>query len=86
VGYGVGGFALIAATTPGIGGLGDIGDWWTEPIVFQKVIVWTLLWEILGLGSASMALTFRFLPPIGSVLYWLRPGTIRLPPWPDKSR
>ena len=42
---------LISATTPGLGGLGDIGDWWTQPIVFQKVVVWTLLWEILGLGS-----------------------------------
>jgi hypothetical protein len=79
----VGAFALIAATTPGIGGLGDFSDWWTEPVVFQKLCVWTLLWEILGLGSGSMPLAFRFVPPIGGVLYWLRTGTIRLPPWPD---
>ena len=31
-----------------------------------------------------MPLTFRFLPPIGGILYWLRPGTVRLPPWPDR--
>jgi hypothetical protein len=31
-----------------------------------------------------MPLTFRFLPPIGGILYWLRPGAVRLPPWPDK--
>ena len=31
-----------------------------------------------------MPLSFRFLPPIGGPLYWLRPGTVRLPPWPDK--
>jgi hypothetical protein len=31
-----------------------------------------------------MPLTLRFKPPIGGVLYWLRPGTIRLPPWPGK--
>jgi hypothetical protein len=31
-----------------------------------------------------MPLTFRFIPPIGGILYWLRPGTVRLPPWPDK--
>jgi hypothetical protein len=84
VAYGAGGLALIGATTPGLGGLGNLGDWWTEPIVFQKVIVWTILWELIGLGSGSMALTFRFLPPIGGILYWARPGTIRLPPWPDK--
>ena len=31
-----------------------------------------------------MPLTFRFVPPIGGILYWLRPGTMRLPPWPDR--
>jgi hypothetical protein len=82
--YVVGAFALIAATTKGIGGLGEIGDWWTEPIVFQKVAVWTLVWEILGIGSGSMQLAARYGPVIGGALYWLRPGTVRLPPWPDK--
>lgn len=81
--YTVGAFALISAATPGLGGLTHVGDWWTEPIVFQKLAVWTLLWGILGLGEGSMPLTLRFIPPIGGVLYWLRPGTIRLPPWPD---
>ena len=44
-----------------------------------------MLWEILGLGAGSMPLTFRFSPPIGGILYWLRPGTIRLPPWPEQG-
>jgi hypothetical protein len=74
----------ISATTSGLGGLGDVGDWWTQPIVFEKLAVWTLLWEIIGLGCGSMPLTFRFNPPIGGILYWLRPGTVRLPPWPDR--
>jgi Transmembrane protein of unknown function (DUF3556) len=79
----VGGAALvISATTPGIGGLGDIDEWWYDPIVFQKAAAWTLLWEILGLGSGSLPLAARYIPPIGGVLYWLRPGTVRLPPWP----
>jgi hypothetical protein len=82
--YLVGGFLLISATTPGIGGLGDFGDWWSEPIVLQKLAVWTLVWEILGLGSGSMMLALRFSPPIGGVLYWLRPGTVRLPPFADR--
>src|SRR3954462_14926050 len=75
---------IISGTTTGLGGLGDIGDWWTAPIVFQKVVVWLVLWEVVGLGCGSMPLTFRFLPPIGGILYWLRPGTVRLPPWPDR--
>jgi hypothetical protein len=78
------GVLLAISTTPGLGGVGDFGDWWTQPIVFEKFAVWTLLWEILGLGAGSMPLSFRFLPPIGGPLYWLRPGTVRLPPWPDR--
>src|SRR4051794_23750139 len=78
------GAALVISTSRGLGGLGDIGDWWTEPIVWQKLAVWTMLWEGLGLGCGSMPLTFRFVPPIGGPLYWLRPGTVRLAPWPEK--
>ena len=76
--------AAIISLTPGLGGLGHIGDWWTQPIVYQKVVVFTLIFEVLGLGCGSGPLTGRFLPPIGGVLYWLRPNTIRLPAWPDK--
>ena len=82
--FAAGGLALIGATTPGLGGLGSFGEWWTEPIVWQKVVVWTVLWEFLGAGSGSMPLTLRFNPPIGGFLYWLRPGTIRLPPFPNQ--
>jgi hypothetical protein len=78
------GALIISASTKGLGGLGDLSHWWTEPIVFEKVVVWTMLWEVIGLGAGSMPLTFRFVPPIGGVLYWLRPGTIRLPPFPDR--
>jgi hypothetical protein len=76
--------AAIISLTPGLGGLAHIGDWWTQPIVYQKVVVFTLIFEVLGLGCGSGPLTGRFLPPIGGVLYWLRPNTIRLPAWPDK--
>jgi hypothetical protein len=82
--YAGGGLLLIAATTPGLGGIGDLGSWWTQPIVFQKAVVWTMLWEVLGLGAGSLPLTLRFSPMIGGFLYWLRPGTTRLPPWPEK--
>jgi hypothetical protein len=82
--YAGGGLLLISATTAGLGGLGDLGSWWTEPIVFQKAVIWTMLWEVLGLGAGSLPLTLRFSPMIGGVLYWLRPGTTRLPPWPER--
>jgi len=82
--YAGGGLLLIAATSDTLGGLGSIGDWWTQPVVFQKAVAWTMLWEVLGLGAGSLPLTLRFSPMIGGVLYWLRPGTTRLPPWPGR--
>src|SRR5439155_25833716 len=75
---------FVSLTTPGVDGITDVGDWWTKPIVFQKFVVWTSMWEIIGLGSGSMQLAARYSPIIGGALYWLRPGTVRLPPWPDK--
>jgi Transmembrane protein of unknown function (DUF3556) len=74
--YAGGGALLIFATS----------GWphWTDPIVFQKAVIWTMLWEVLGLGAGSLPLTLRFSPMVGGFLYWLRPGTTRLPPWPGK--
>ncbi|WP_316759634.1 DUF3556 domain-containing protein [Streptomyces herbicida] len=82
-GYALGGIA-VASATPGIGGITDFGSWWAEPIAYQKLVIWTLLYEILGLGCGSGPLSSHFLPPVGAFLHWLRPGTVRLPPWPGR--
>ena len=47
--YVLGGVTIVGLTTPGLGGLGDLGAWWDEPILYQKLMVWTILLEILGL-------------------------------------
>ncbi|BDT87548.1 DUF3556 domain-containing protein [Nocardia cyriacigeorgica] len=75
---------LIVLSTSGIDGFTAVGTWWTEPIVFQKVVLFTMLFEVVGLGCGFGPLNNRFFPPMGSILYWLRPGTIRLPPWPGR--
>jgi hypothetical protein len=75
-------WVVFASRTPGIDGLSDIGDWWADPVVFQKAIVWTLLFEVLGLGCGSGPLTGRYVPPIVSFTHFLRPGTTRLPAFP----
>src|SRR6201991_1009999 len=75
---------VFAWTTPGIGGFTDVATWWTEPIVFEKAVLYTMLFEVVGLGCCFGPLAGRYFPPMGSILYWLRPGTIRLPPWPGR--
>jgi hypothetical protein len=75
---------LLALTTSGINGFTNVAHWYAEPIVFEKVVLYTMLFEVVGLGCGFGPLNNRFFPPLGSILYWLRPGTIRLPPWPGR--
>ncbi|OBF89583.1 hypothetical protein A5790_18865 [Mycobacterium sp. 852002-51152_SCH6134967] len=75
---------LIAISTTGIDGFTNVASWYNEPIVFEKVVLYTMLFEVVGLGCGFGPLNNRFFPPMGSILYWLRPNTIRLPPWPTR--
>ena len=75
---------LFAWSTNGIDGFTNVAAWWTEPIVFEKAVLYTMLFEVVGLGCCFGPLAGRYFPPMGSILFWLRPGTIRLPPWPDR--
>ena len=75
---------LIVLTTAGIDGFTNVSSWYAEPIVYQKVVLYTMLFEVVGLGCGFGPLNNRFFPPMGSILYWLRPNTIRLPPWPSR--
>ncbi|MBF6387781.1 DUF3556 domain-containing protein [Nocardia farcinica] len=75
---------VFASFTHGFGGFWDVASFWTEPIFYQKMLLWTMLFEILGLGATSGPLAFRFTPPIGGVLHFARPGTLRMPPWPNR--
>lgn len=84
VGY-IGGWIWFCSFTPGLGTLATISSWWLDPVAFQKAILWSMLFEVLGLGCGSGPLTGRYNPPIGGFLYFLRPGTIklsRLEKWP----
>ncbi|MCV7075139.1 DUF3556 domain-containing protein [Mycobacterium szulgai] len=75
---------LFALATKGIDGFVNVVTWWTEPIVFEKAVLFTMLFEVVGLGCCFGPMAGRYFPPMGSILYWLRPGTIRLPPWPNR--
>jgi Transmembrane protein of unknown function (DUF3556) len=58
--------------------------WFDEPIFYQKVILWTVLLECLGVAGSWGPLAGHFRPMSGGWHYYGRPGTIRLPPWPGK--
>ena len=75
----VGMWSVFCSYTPGLGGLAALPRWWLAPIAFEKAILWSMLFEGLGLGCGSGPLTGRYFPPLGGFLYFLRPGTTKLP-------
>ena len=79
VGLYVGGWLFFCSLSPSLGGPSSVARWWLQPVAFEKAIVWSMLFESLGLGCGSGPLTARYVPPIGGFLYFLRPGTTKLP-------
>jgi len=73
------GWALFCTLHPELGPLTAIGEWWLNPLAFQLAIVWSMLFEVMGFGCGSGPLTGRYFPPVGGFLYFLRPGTTKLP-------
>ena len=80
--YGLLGLVFAGAFTRGLE-FNNIGGWWNEPILYQKLMIWTILLEIIGLAATCGPLAFHFDPPIGGILYWWQNDTIRVPPYPN---
>ena len=79
----IGVWAFCCSFSADYTGLSGIPTWWLSPLSFQKAILWSMLFEGLGLGCGSGPLTGRYLPPVGGFLYFLRPGTTKLPFFPE---
>lgn len=75
------GGAALATWSSGVGPFWEVGQWWDEPIVYQKAILWTVLLEVFGIAGSWGPLAGKFKPMTGGALFWARPGTIRLRPW-----
>jgi len=80
--YGLFGLIFAGAFTAGLE-FNDIGGWWDEPILYQKLMIWTILLEVIGLAATCGPLAFHFDPPIGGILYWWQNDTLRVPPYPN---
>ena len=73
---------LFCWQSPALGAPWNLGEWWLHPLAFEKAILWSMLFEGLGLGCGSGPLTGRYVPPVAGFLHFLRPGTTKLPLFP----
>ncbi|MGW6696505.1 DUF3556 domain-containing protein [Nocardia sp. NPDC055049] len=78
--YIIGGIAIATATS-GTGPFWDVAQWWNQPVVYQKLVLWTVLLEALGVAGSWGPLAGKFKPMTGGILYFARRGSIRLRPW-----
>ncbi len=83
IGFYVWMWGFFCGFSPGMGDWSTIGSWWHLQTAFQKAVLWSVLFEVLGLGCGSGPLTGRYFPPFGGALYFLRPGTTKLPLFPN---
>jgi hypothetical protein len=78
--YGLGGI-VVATVTSGLPAFWHVSQWCNQPIVYEKAILWTVLLEIIGVAGSWGPLAGKTKPMTGGILFWARPGTIRLRPW-----
>jgi hypothetical protein len=71
----------VATATSGLPAFWHVTEWWNQPIVYQKLILWTVLLEAVGVAGSWGPLAGKVKPMTGGILFWARPGTIRLRPW-----
>ncbi|WP_028655473.1 DUF3556 domain-containing protein [Nocardioides sp. J54] len=74
------GLAITSLTTEYVH-LTDPGTWFDNIVVYQKLAIWLMLLEVVGLGGTFGPLCGHFVPMVGNIRYWLRPGTVRMAPW-----
>ncbi len=77
------GIGIAAATSTHVEFM-DPSTWFDNIFTYQKLCVWLMFIEIVGLGGTFGPLCGHFAPMFGNVRYWLRPGTIRMAPWGNR--
>ena len=78
--YAIGG-VVVATVTSHLPAFWYVSGWWDQPIVYQKLVLWTILLELIGLAGSWGPLAGKTKPMTGGYRFWARLNTIRLRPW-----
>jgi hypothetical protein len=75
----VGVWAFFCSFNAGYPGFASPVAWAFDATSFQKMIAWSICYELLGLGCSWGPMNARFKPMTGGFRYFLRPGTTKMP-------
>ena len=78
--YIIGGLTVVTLTS-GLSAFWHVSQWWNQPVVYQKLVLWTVLLETIGIAGSWGPLAGKVKPMTGGIRFWARPGTIRLRPF-----
>jgi hypothetical protein len=75
----LGGWAFFVSFNGDYPGFTSPVAWAFDAVSFQKMIAWSIFYELLGLGCSWGPMNARFKPMMGGFRYFLRPGTTKMP-------
>jgi len=78
----IGGWAIFQAFNSNYPGFTSPLEWAFTGTAFQKAVVWSICYELTGLGCGWGPMNGRFKPMFGGFRHFLRPGTTKLPLFP----
>ena len=62
--------AVVTATlTSGLPAFWHVDQWWNQPIVYEKAILWTVLLEAIGVAGSWGPLAGKVKPMTGGILF-----------------
>jgi hypothetical protein len=79
----IGGWAAFQAFNANYPGFTSPREWAFTGTAFQKAVVWSIFYELCGFGCGWGPMNGRFDPWFGGFRHFLRPGTTKLPPFPN---
>ncbi len=78
----IGGWALFQMFNANYPGFTSPLEWAFTGTAFQKAVVWSIFYELTGIGCGWGPMNGRFKPMFGGFRHFLRPGTTKLSPLP----
>ena len=79
----IGGWAIFQTFNANYPGFSSPLQWAFTGTAFQKAVVWSIFYELIGIGCGWGPMNGRFKPMFGGCRHFLRPGTTKLPPFPS---